>query len=316
MPPRRRSTGIVRKPRVAGLVPARLGAHPPPAAGPDPDEVPAAGGWPRPAAASRDAAGGPVVAALAPPVAEADPQPEPVVVDPAPPVAGDDLRPEPGVVGEPVPPVAGVSPQPHPEQPHPEPPTVDYHPIPAPAAIPASARRGRIAALRARPVAVLAVALAVFGVLAAGFGVADAVVRGGGSAANTALADVGATSDVVNQLGAALETVYSYDFTQLDANERAAREVITPEFAVKFEQLFTQVRELAPQQQAVVSAAVTASAVQSIEGERAVLVAFLDQQATRANAGAEPQQLTAAGRLTVVGELVDGTWKIADVTNH
>ena len=55
--------------------------------------------------------------------------------------------------------------------------------------------------------------------------------------------------------------MYSYDFTRLDENERAARDVITPAFAAQFDQLFAQVRELAPQQQAVVSATVALSAV-------------------------------------------------------
>ena len=88
--------------------------------------------------------------------------------------------------------------------------------------------------------------------------------------------------------------------------------MITPAFAAQFDQLFGQVRKLAPQQQAVVSATVASSAVREIDGDRAVLVVFLDQQATRAESG-QPQQLAAAGRLTVTGRLVDGTWKIADV---
>lgn len=176
--------------------------------------------------------------------------------------------------------------------------------------------RARVGAVRARPMPALVGALATFVVLGGGFAVADYLVRHTPAASNTALADVGTTADVANQLGAALETVYSYDFTQLDANERSARNVITPEFAAKFDQLFGQVRQLAPQQQAVVSAVVTSAAVQSIQGDRAVLVVFLDQQATRAAAGAEPQQVSAAGRLTVTGQLVDGTWKIAEVVNR
>jgi Mce-associated membrane protein len=170
--------------------------------------------------------------------------------------------------------------------------------------------------LRGRPVVALGVALALAVVLAAGSAVADHLVRSTPSAQNSALVDVGTTADVAGQLNSALETVYSYDFTQLDENERLAREVITPEFAARFELLFGQVRVLAPEQQAVVSATVTSSAVQSITGDRAVLVAFLDQQATRANAGAQPQQVNAAGRLTVIGVRVGDTWKIADVINR
>jgi hypothetical protein len=149
------------------------------------------------------------------------------------------------------------------------------------------------------------------------FGVADAGLRGTPSAENTALVDIGSTASASGQLTDALEAVYSYDFARLDENERAARDAITPAFAAEFDRLFAQVRELAPQRQAVVSATVTVSAVKEITGDRAVLVAFMDQRATTAAAAGEgPQQLIASGRLTVTGERVDGRWKIAGVESR
>ncbi|MHA6785372.1 hypothetical protein ACVGOW_30900 [Pseudonocardia saturnea] len=174
---------------------------------------------------------------------------------------------------------------------------------------------GRFGSLvaRLRTVPVLAAALVVLVALAAFFGIATASLRGTPAAANTALTDLATTSEVSSQLGDALEALYSYDFARLDENERAARGVITEGFTPQFERLFGQVRELAPQQQAVVSAVVSVSAVQSIEGDRAVLVAFMDQQATTA---ASAEQVAASGRLTVTGELVDGRWKIAAVESR
>ncbi|MCE0762561.1 hypothetical protein LWC35_06500 [Pseudonocardia kujensis] len=133
------------------------------------------------------------------------------------------------------------------------------------------------------------------------------------AARNTALVDVAATTQVSQQLGDAVKTVYSYDYTRLDQNEAAARQVITPEFGQQFDQLFGEVRKLAPQQQAVVTATISQAAVESITGDRAVLMVFLDQQATRAANDQAGQQVAAAGRLTVTGQRVDGTWKIADV---
>ncbi|WP_300017058.1 hypothetical protein [Pseudonocardia sp.] len=168
-------------------------------------------------------------------------------------------------------------------------------------------------ASRLRRVPVLAGAVVVLLALAVFFGVSTVALRSSPAAANTALTDVGTTAEVATQLGDALETVYSYDFARLDENERAAREVITTAFSTEFDRLFAQVRDLAPQQQAVVSATVTVSAVQEIRGDRAVLVAFMDQQATTA---ATAEQAAAAGRLTVVGERVDGRWKIASVESR
>jgi len=168
---------------------------------------------------------------------------------------------------------------------------------------------------RRRPVPVPALvgALVVLVGLAVFFGVENAEVRGTPSAQNTALVDIGTTAQVSQQVTAALKTVYSFDYTRLDQNEAAARAVITPAFADQFDQLFRQVRELAPQQQAVVTATVNLVGVQSIDGDTATLLVFLDQQATRAQSGSAPQQLAAAGRLVVTAQLVDGTWKIAAV---
>jgi Mce-associated membrane protein len=171
-----------------------------------------------------------------------------------------------------------------------------------------------LAGLRHRAVPLLAAALVVLAAVAVVAGIQDARLRGSPAAANTALVDVGATAEVAGQLSDAVETIYSFDFARLDENENAARDVITPEFAAEFDRLFGEVRARAPQQQAVVSATVTLSAVKEITGDRAVLVAFVDQQATRAAPDAESQQLAAAGRLTVTGERVDGRWKIAAVT--
>jgi Mce-associated membrane protein len=181
---------------------------------------------------------------------------------------------------------------------------------------PALRRRPRPGPTRTRrrvPTVALAVALVVLTCAAVFFAVANATLRGTPAARNTALVDIGATAQVSQQIDDALRTVYSFDFARLDQNEAAARAVITPAFAAQFEQLFGQIRQLAPQQQAVVTATVASSAVREIDGDRAVLVVFLDQQATRAQSGDQPQQLAAAGRLTVTAERVDGAWKIADV---
>ena len=187
----------------------------------------------------------------------------------------------------------------------PEPAVADDEPQPG--------RHGFLAVLRVRAVPLLACAFVLLTAAAVAFGVLGSRLYDTPSAANSALVDVGATAEVAGQLSDALETVYSFDYTRLDENERAARDVITPEFGAEFDRLFGQVREQAPQQQAVVSATVTLSAVKEITGDHAVMVVFVDQQATRAAADPQSQQLAAAGRLTVVGERVDGRWKIASV---
>lgn len=135
-------------------------------------------------------------------------------------------------------------------------------------------------------------------------------LSGSAAASNTALVDAATTAEVSGQVRAAVERIYSYDFARLDDNERAAAEVITGPFAQDFRTQFDVVRELAPEQEAVVVARVLNQAVSRLEGDRAMVVVFLDQQASRSIA---TPQLSVAGRLTVTAERVDGKWKISDV---
>ncbi|MPZ66328.1 MAG: hypothetical protein GEU83_12735 [Pseudonocardiaceae bacterium] len=130
---------------------------------------------------------------------------------------------------------------------------------------------------------------------------------------NAALVNAQATAQVDSQISAALEIVYSYDFSSLDADEAAASEVVTGEFTEDYRALFAEVRELAPPQEAVVSAVVVNSAVKVLDGDRAQLVVFLNQRGTK---GATDEEIAAPGRLTVTAERVDGQWKIAAVENR
>jgi Mce-associated membrane protein len=133
---------------------------------------------------------------------------------------------------------------------------------------------------------------------------------GSAAASNRALLDVGTTAEISGQVRDAVERVFSYDFARLDENERAATAVITGPFAVDYRRQFARVRELAPGQQVVVVATVPALAVKVLDGDRAIVVVFIDQQANRSG---QAQPLEAAGRLRVTAQRVTGIWKIADV---
>jgi Mce-associated membrane protein len=127
---------------------------------------------------------------------------------------------------------------------------------------------------------------------------------------NRALLDIGATAQLTGQVREGVERVFSYDFARLDDNERAAKAMITGPFARDYPRQFSRVRELAPGQQAVVVATVPALAVKVLDGDRAIVVAFIDQQASRAGQAAP---LLAAGRLRITAQRVNGSWKLADV---
>lgn len=169
---------------------------------------------------------------------------------------------------------------------------------------------------RSRPIALLVLLLALLVsltvVIAYTHQKADDL-RESASAENDALVDVSETNQVVSQISDALEKVYTYNFSRLDENEQASRSVITGDFVQEFDTLFKQVRDLAPQQQAVVSATVTAAGVQMLDGGWANVVAFADQRAAR---GSDGQQAIAPLRLIVRAHKVDGTWKIAGVESR
>jgi Mce-associated membrane protein len=133
---------------------------------------------------------------------------------------------------------------------------------------------------------------------------------GSAATSNRALLDVGTTAQVSGQVRDAVQRIFSYDFARLDDNERAAAAVITGSFADDYRLQFARVRQLAPGQQAVVVATVPALAVKVLDGDRAILVVFIDQQANR---GGQAQPLVAAGRLRVSAQRVRGSWKIAGV---
>lgn len=128
-----------------------------------------------------------------------------------------------------------------------------------------------------RGTALLLVVTLLLAVAAAFFAVSWFGMRYTGAATNTALSDVGTTATVSEQVGEAVTKVYSFDFARLDQAESDARAGITGPFNQQFDQIFGNVRQLAPTQQAVVTATVPKSAVASIEGDRATVYLFVNQ---------------------------------------
>lgn len=175
--------------------------------------------------------------------------------------------------------------------------------IPLPQA-PAS-RRGTAALLA---VTILLVAAAGF------FAVSWGRMQFSGATSNTALTDVGATAAVSEQVNEAVTKVYSFDFARLDQAESDARAVITGPFTGQFDQIFANVRQLAPKQQAVVTATIPKSAVASIDGDHAQMYVFVNQVVRRVDDAGKPQEGTAAARLRVDADYVDGRWKVSGMT--
>jgi Mce-associated membrane protein len=132
-----------------------------------------------------------------------------------------------------------------------------------------------------------------------------------GPRSNEAFVDSAATAEVVGQVTNDMTTVYSYDYTTLAANEAAANAVITGKFATEFPRVFGPVKQLAPQEQAVLKSTVPAAGVILLQGDRARLLMMIDQTGTR---GTAKEATGATARLVVDAQKVDGRWKISEVT--
>ncbi|KAA9151569.1 hypothetical protein FPZ12_038835 [Amycolatopsis acidicola] len=146
-------------------------------------------------------------------------------------------------------------------------------------------------------------------VLAAGF----SVLAGLNSARsdNAAVADTAATGEVVDQVSAAVKSIFSYDYDNLDRTQRAATNVLVDAAVGQYQASFTAAKQQATEQKLVRSTTIGSIGVQELSGSDARLLLFLNQQTLNT---ANNQQSSAAACLSVVAKKVDGTWKIASMT--
>ncbi|GAA1983703.1 hypothetical protein [Amycolatopsis minnesotensis] len=127
---------------------------------------------------------------------------------------------------------------------------------------------------------------------------------------NTAQLDAATTAQVSAAATNSLNKIFSYSYDKTDVTERAAKEVLRGKALDSYNQLFARVRELAPQQKLVLTSRVVESAVSSLTGARAQVLAFLDQSATRADKGSAE---AAASQLSVTLERAGSSWVITDL---
>jgi Mce-associated membrane protein len=130
------------------------------------------------------------------------------------------------------------------------------------------------------------------------------------AAANHALTDVGATSEVTSAVTLALNRIFSYSYDKTGDTEKVAAAVLRGKALTAYNQLFTQVREKAPAQKLVLTTRVAATAVQELNFENARLLVFLDQSATRADNNSSS---VAAAQLSVTAQREAGGWVITDL---
>jgi Mce-associated membrane protein len=160
----------------------------------------------------------------------------------------------------------------------------------------------------------IATALGAATVVLAGFGVWATLqassLRSNPAAQNTALTDGPATAAVRREISAAVDTIFSYNYADTTATRRAAQSVLTGPAVRQYNTLFALVTKNAPAQKLVVTTKVTNSGVELLNGGRARVLVFANQQDTRAGTG----QTSYAGAMFAVTALRQGgRWKIENI---
>ncbi|PRW62020.1 hypothetical protein [Actinopolyspora mortivallis] len=136
-------------------------------------------------------------------------------------------------------------------------------------------------------------------------------LRHEGPAANEALVDEAATSEVKGRISTAVEKLFSYDYSNVEKTDKAAEQFLTGEAVEQYDTMFETVREQAPEQKMVLTSTVTNAGVTLLQDDRAEVLLFVNQDATstaNGKSGVYPAQLT------VRAEKRDGTWKITDMS--
>ncbi|MEU3271650.1 hypothetical protein ABZ639_12435 [Saccharomonospora sp. NPDC006951] len=165
-----------------------------------------------------------------------------------------------------------------------------------------NARKHRLAA-------VFAIAAAVLIGLGTWFTVEASGLRSSPSANNEALVDQQRTAEVNAGVTRALNTVFSYAFDDVGTTGKAASEVLRGQALDTYRDLFARVREQAPEQRLSLTTQVVSSAVLSLTGDRATVLAFLDQSATRADG----KPGVAAAQLLVTAQREGEGWVITEL---
>ncbi|WP_156756821.1 nuclear transport factor 2 family protein [Actinokineospora pegani] len=127
---------------------------------------------------------------------------------------------------------------------------------------------------------------------------------------NDAVIETGPTVEVTTAVREGLERIFSFKHDNVALTEAAAKEILVGDAAGDYEVLFQSVRDLAPTQQLTLKAAVRVAGVSELEGDKATLLVYMDQTATRAAGG---ESTSSGSQLTVEAVKQDGTWRLSGI---
>jgi Mce-associated membrane protein len=155
---------------------------------------------------------------------------------------------------------------------------------------------------------VLAVVAVLLGGLASWFGVEWSHARN--SVANTALVDTAGTAEVSGQVVTAVNTILSYNYTNMQKTETAVQRLLTGKALCQYNLLYKVVKQQAPSQKLVLTTTVQAKGVEMLQGDSARVLLLVQQTDTRASTN---QTSTSQSMIAVNTVKQAGVWKISNI---
>ncbi|MFB7077467.1 hypothetical protein [Streptomyces sp. NPDC056308] len=172
-------------------------------------------------------------------------------------------------------------------------------------------RGGRTSRLRVRLPAVLCALTVLLGAFAAWAFSSAAGLRDDPARRNTALTDIGRTSEVKGQISEAVGAVFSYNYAAPGKSERAVQSHLVGKAVRQHAEMLAQVRAEGQKQKLVLTTTVTDSGVELLDGDRARLLIFADQSNTRT--GKSDETTYAAAMFAVDAVRRGDTWRISAI---
>lgn len=171
--------------------------------------------------------------------------------------------------------------------------------------------RGRVGfAPRRRRLAAAALAIVLTGGVAIWSYSHEQAVHAAPAVQNAALTDVAATAAVKGQITRAVQTLFSFDYSNPDKTASAISAYLTGSAVSQYATLMAPVKAHAADLKLELTTTVTSAGVQTLRGGRARVLVFVDQDDTSsANAGTSESAVAFA----VDAERVGGTWRIAGI---
>jgi Mce-associated membrane protein len=158
------------------------------------------------------------------------------------------------------------------------------------------------------------VVLGVVTVLLGGFAVFAGIewhnLSSGDSAQNTAITDNAGTSEVKGEITSAVNTLFSYNYTDLAKTQNAVPTLLTGTALCQYNLIFKTVLQQAPTQKLVFTTTVVDSAVQMLEGDNARVLLVVDEHDTRATTN---QSSDATAMFAVNAVRNDNKWQISGI---